>query len=81
MSIETQRIHSISSLRRHEAARDRATKLKSVPVTVALEIAAEDSRESSEAELEFSSGGCGPSEGPHAYDLETDEAETEDDGL
>jgi hypothetical protein len=47
-TIEHQRQNSVASLRRHEAARDRATKLKSVPVTVALEIAAEDEAEPSD---------------------------------
>jgi hypothetical protein len=63
-TIEHQRQNSVASLRRHEAARDRATKLKSVPVTVALEIAAEDEAEHNLEESTFV--------------VEQHEAETED---
>jgi hypothetical protein len=40
-SFEAQKVLSIASLRRHEAARDRAAKSKYVPVAIALELAAE----------------------------------------
>lgn len=67
-SIEHQRTKSIASLRRHEAARDRAAKSKYVPVAIALEIVAED-----EAELKLEESTFVVEQN----DLETEETKSE----
>jgi hypothetical protein len=45
MNIENQKQHSINSLLRHERARLRAIKQKSIPVQIAVDIAQEDELE------------------------------------
>lgn len=44
-SVEHQRTNSISALRRHEQARARAERSKSLPITTIIEIVSEDEAE------------------------------------